>query len=68
MSHDPIYRYSPGPSDNRPVIPEGNLPNALQVVYNHMHKIQTADRDTLLEALEVFKNHIESNDWTVYVP
>jgi hypothetical protein len=48
---------------------DGNdLRAAMKIVYEHMHRIQPTDRDTLLRALDTLEIGYKNENWTIYVP
>ena len=47
---------------------ETKLRAAMKVVTEHMLRIHTADRDALLIALAVMRDHYETPEWVCYVP
>ena len=48
---------------------DGNdLRAAMKIVYEHMHRIQPTDRDTLLQALDTLEIGYKNENWTIYVP
>jgi hypothetical protein len=40
----------------------------MKIVYEHMHRIQPTDRDTLLRALDTLEIGYKNENWTIYVP
>ena len=45
-----------------------DLRAAMKIVYEHMHRIQPTDRDTLLRALDTLEIGYKNENWTIYVP
>lgn len=52
----------------RPQVSSTQLRSAMRVIHDHMHREVTADRASLLRALEIMKEAARNENWVIYIP